>query len=211
MRRRRRAWRSTRVTVSIVAGAAALGLLLMLVTPAQASRARGGYCKPRKLTPEIISLARKWAAVRGLPTKWVVATILAESGGNPTCVGDYHVLPEGASIGLMQVNTGPKAHGPALAAAGVSRAMLFEPDVNIEWGTKILRGAYDTVRRALEKHPSKVPVERLLRLQYRGVQASSAVEQGHDPSLFIDKITGKPYLASFPAWDANLVQASALV
>jgi hypothetical protein len=181
----------------------------MLATPAAAARARSGYCKPRKLTPEIINLARKWAAARGLPAKWVVATILAESSGNPTCVGDYHVLPEGASIGLMQINT--KAHGPALAAAGVTRTMLFEPDINIEWGTKILRGVYDRVRRALEKRPSKVPLERLLRLQYRGVQASSAVEQGRDPSLFIDKLTGQPYLASLPAWDANLVRASALV
>jgi len=210
MRRRRRAWRPTQVTVSIVAGAAALGLLLMLATPAQAAQKRSGYCKPRKLTPEIINLARKWAATRGLPVKWVVATILAESGGNPTCVGDYHVLPEGASIGLMQVNTGPKAHGPALAAAGVTRAMLFDPGINIEWGTRILRGAYDVVRKALEKRPSKVPVEKLLRLQYRGVQASNAVEQGRDPSLWLDR-EGVPYSAHLAVWDANLVRASALV
>lgn len=195
---------SWELILGIGAGVAAAGLLFVLFTsPAQASTRRGGTCKARKLTPEIINLARKWAATRGLPVKWVIATILAESGGNPTCVGDYHVLPEGASIGLMQVNTGPKAHGPALAAAGVTRTMLFQPDINIEWGTKILRGAYDEVRKALEKRPSNVPVEKLLRLQYRGVPASSDVVQGRDPSL--------PYLASLATWDANLVQASTMV
>jgi hypothetical protein len=206
LRKRGVSWRTI---LGVGAGVAAVGLLFVLFTsPAQASTRRSGYCKARKLTPEIINLARKWATTRGLPVKWVIATILAESGGNPTCVGDYHVLPEGASIGLMQVNT--KAHGPALAAAGVTRTMLFEPDINIEWGTRILRGAYDTVRKALEKRPSKIPVEKLLRLQYRGVPAGSDVVQGRDPGLRLDR-QGIPYLASYPAWDANLVRASALV
>jgi len=206
LRKRNVSWK---LILGVGAGVAAAGLLFVLFTaPAQAATRRGGSCKARKLTPEIINLARKWAATRGLPTKWVIATILAESGGNPTCVGDYHVLPEGASIGLMQINT--KAHGSALTAAGVTRTMLFQPDINIEWGTKILRGAYDTVRKALEKRPSSVPVEKLMRLQYRGVQASNAVERGLDPSLWLDR-QGVPYSAHLAVWDANLVQASALV
>ncbi len=96
------------------------------------------------ISPENVKLAAKWAAARGLPLDWVLATILVESGGNPNTVGDYHIDPKGASIGLMQINS--VAHAAELAAAGLTRESLFNPDTNIEWGTKILRACFDRVR-----------------------------------------------------------------
>jgi hypothetical protein len=122
--------------------AATMISILLLSTPrilraGRAASAGGGPLPViAGIRPEFVALAAKWAAAYGLPLQWVLATILSESNGNPNEVGDYHVDPLGASIGLMQVNA--VAHRDELARAGLDRNSLFNPDTNIEWGTKIL-------------------------------------------------------------------------
>ncbi len=96
------------------------------------------------IRPEFVALADKWARAYGLPLQWVLATILSESNGNPNTVGDYHVDPQGASIGLMQVNV--VAHADELARAGLTRADMFNPDINIQWGTMILAKCVNSAR-----------------------------------------------------------------
>jgi hypothetical protein len=129
------------------------------------------------LNPLYVQLAAKWAAHYGLPLQWIVATMLAESGGNPNSVGDYHVLPEGASVGLMQVNV--RAHGPDMTAQGITRAMMFNPDINIQWGTKILAKCVQRVRTALAGRSGDVGA--LARLCYTGVNTPGAITAGRDP------------------------------
>jgi hypothetical protein len=116
------------------------------------------------LDPAFVALAAKWAAAYKLPLQWVLATILAESNGDPNIVGDRHIDPQGASIGLMQVNS--VAHAADLAAAGLTRASLFDPNINIQWGTKILRRCVDRVQKALAGRPGDVGL--LARLCYTG-------------------------------------------
>jgi transglycosylase-like protein with SLT domain len=184
-------WRA----IMIAGGAvAATGLLGVLAGSAQARP------KAIKLTAAIVALAKKWAASRGLPPAWVLATILVESGGDPSRVGDFHVRADGASIGLMQVNT--VAHADRLAAAGVTREQLFDPNRNLEWGTKILREAYDRVTKALGPNPP-LPLDQLVRLAYKGVDVISAVRGGRDPRL--------AYVQPVARWSESLVRSQALV
>lgn len=171
---------------------AAIASLVMLAAPAQAARPVRGS----KLAPQIITLAKKWARVRDLPLDWILATILSESGGNPGAAGD-----SGVSVGLMQVNT--RAHAAALAAAGVTRAALFAPDINIDWGTRILKAAHARVQAALAVRASAVPVDVLVRLAYTGVDAPAAILAGRDPRV--------NYMASATTWRQNLARAAALV
>lgn len=118
---------------------------------------------PVGLTPEIVALARKWAAVRGIPAHWVLATIWAESRGNPRAYAGGRE----DSYGLMQVNW--NAHGARIAATGYGKASLFEPDKNIEWGTRILKEAYD---RAVKSGTTN-PIDVATRMVYTGRQPSS--------------------------------------
>jgi hypothetical protein len=122
------------------------------------------------LNPLYVQLAAKWAARYEIPLQWILATILAESSGNPNEVGDYHVLPEGASVGLMQVNV--SAHGSEMAAQGVTRAMMFNPDTNIEWGTKILAKCVQRVQ------GSPGDIGALARLCYTGALQSNMIATG---------------------------------
>ncbi len=155
------------------------------------------------LTPEIVESARKWAAFYGMPPAWVLATILAESRGNPRAIGDKHIIPEGASIGLMQVNT--VAHAGALRKGKTTRAMLFIPDVNIKWGTMILRDKYNQVAAALQsaKKPLRgVPTDILTRLLYTGVDTVRHIYRGTDP-----RPNAKPTVM---AWNAAINSVSGL-
>ncbi len=114
-----------------------------------------------KMPLTTIQSAATWARRRKLPLEWVLATILVESRGNPAITGD-----DGRSIGLMQVNA--SAHASELAAAGVSRKQLFEPDRNIEWGTLYLAKFKADVLRALGGRSPPIPLDQIVRLSYKG-------------------------------------------
>ncbi len=108
-----------------------------------------------------VQSASKWAKKRGLQLDWVLATILVESGGNARAAGDA----DGRSAGLMQVNT--VAHAAEMRAAGVSRAQMFDPETNIEWGTKYLRQFRDETQ-AAAVHGLPADLGELTRLAYKG-------------------------------------------
>ena len=178
--------------------------MIFALTGSAQARVKKYVLRPRPLTPQIKAIAAKWARFRGLPVEWVLATILSESGGDPNAVGDYHVDRRGASVGLMQVNT--VAHKAAMAKAGVTRAMLFQPDKNIEWGTMILRDVYTKVSNALKQRRSSVPIDQLVRLQYTGIPVIKAILEGRDPRQSDAAATKK-----IVAWQRNLAEAQALV
>jgi hypothetical protein len=139
--------RKRRILVAGMGATAAVIIsILLLSTPRILSSVRAGRALPvvPGIRPEFVALAAKWAAAYQLPLQWVLATILSESGGNPNTVGDYHVDPQGASIGLMQVNV--VAHRDELARAGLTRADMFNPDINIQWGTMILAKCVNSAR-----------------------------------------------------------------
>lgn len=158
------------MAVGGIATAAVISALL-LATPKvlRAARARSLPIVP-SIRPEFVALADKWARAYNVPLQWVLATILSESNGNPNTVGDYHVDPQGASIGLMQVNA--VAHGDELARAGLTRESLFNPDINIQWGTMILAKCIQSAR-----NRGGGDVGLLARLCYTG-----AVRSGTDTS-----------------------------
>lgn len=124
-----------------------------------------------------VQLAEKWAKRRGLPLNWVLATILVESGGKPNVAGDA----DGRSAGLMQVNT--VAHAKEMAAAGVTRAQMFDPATNIEWGTKYLREFRDKVLVALGGRQPPIPLDYVVRLAYKGPETVYGVlRRGGNPA-----------------------------
>ncbi len=124
-----------------------------------------------------LQAAAKWAGDRGVPLDWVIATILVESSGNPKASGDS----DGRSRGLMQVNH--IAHAAELKAAGVAPEQLFDPIVNIEWGTKYLREFRDAVTAAAGARPLPAPLDVLTRLAYKGPAAVySALRKGQNPT-----------------------------
>lgn len=129
-----------------------------------------------KLTPQMIASAKRWARARGLPTAWVLATILVESEGKVGAVGDEG----GRSVGLMQVNT--SAHADEMRAAGVTRSALFGIDKNIEWGTKVMKDIYDEVRAAIAQRPTPAPIDIVTRLAYKGPKTViGAIKRGQNP------------------------------
>jgi hypothetical protein len=191
---------STRRKVLVVGGLAATAAIvaLLLATPTiikRTSAARASRPLPvvPGLHPQYVALAAKWASFYGVPLQWVLATILAESGGNANAVGDFHVDPQGASIGLMQVNS--TAHGSALAAQGLSRQSLFDPDINIQWGTKILRKCVDRVQAALAGRSGDVGL--MARLCYTGALRGT------------DTTSCPTCQASASKWNQKLAQTSA--
>ncbi len=124
-----------------------------------------------------VQLADKWGKRRGLPLEWVLTTILVESGGKPNVAGDA----DGRSAGLMQVNT--VAHASEMAAAGVTRAQMFNPATNIEWGTKYLREFRDKVLAALGGRPAPIPLDYIVRLAYKGPETVYGVlRRGENPA-----------------------------
>jgi hypothetical protein len=129
---------------------------------------------------QYVQLASTWARKRSLPIEWVLATILVESGGNARAAGDA----DGRSAGLMQVNT--VAHAQEMAAAGVTRAQMFDPATNIEWGTKYMAAFRAQIQAALGGRRSPAPLDEILRLSYKGPAAVlSALKRGEDPTSTI--------------------------
>ncbi len=175
--------RKKRALLFMGAGAAAIAIAGIVYSGTRP----GGFLRTLPavpgLDPYFVQLAAKWAGYYGVPLQWVLATILAESGGNPNSVGDKHIIPEGASIGLMQVNT--VAHASELAAAGIPRGQpgqagsIFDPNINIQWGVKIFRKCMDRVQSALAGRSGDVGL--LTRLCYTGVNTPSTIVAGGDP------------------------------
>lgn len=129
-----------------------------------------------KIPLPYVQLASKWAKRRGLPLEWVLATILAESGGRANATGDA----DGRSIGLMQVNT--VAHGAELTAAGLTWNDMLDPAKNIEWGTKYLAGFRADVLQALGGRRPPAALDEIVRLAYKGPNAViSALHDGANP------------------------------
>lgn len=119
-----------------------------------------------------VESASKWSKARGIPLDWVLATILVESGGNPSASGDS----DGRSVGLMQINS--VAH-----AKEVTREQLLNPDTNIAWGTKFLREFRDGVTAAAGSRPLPAPLDVLTRLAYKGpAYVYNALKRGEDPT-----------------------------
>jgi Transglycosylase SLT domain len=124
-----------------------------------------------------VQLADKWGKRRGLPLDWVLTTILVESGGKPNVTGDA----DGRSAGLMQVNT--VAHAAEMAQAGVTRAQMFQPATNIEWGTKYLRQFRDEVLVALGGRTPPIPLDYVVRLAYKGPETvKGMLRRGENPA-----------------------------
>lgn len=195
----------------VIAGISALGLLHVLASPAQAAPAPQSLpINPpptpvpsslrARFTPQLIALAQKWATARGLPLAWVLATIDAESGGNPNA--QTHSTRED-SYGLMQINW--RAHGAEVTAAGYTAADLLNPDVNISFGTTVMRQVYDAIRAALGNKTPPAPLDVLMRLGYTGgaSRVVNAIKNGTDPiALGPDTVT---------AWQRSVANTSALV
>lgn len=153
-----------------LAAALGVGFLTIAVKVAVAGER---HCTKR-ITPEIVRLAKKWADRRGLPVEWVVATIKIESGGKSCLVGD-----QGRSVGLMQVNA--EAHGGLLKSMGLSRSSLFRPEANIAVGSALLRQRWQEVHAATEGR-SEVPMATLVALAYWGPGPTlRALRAGRDP------------------------------
>ena len=146
----------------IAAALAVTMLLAVLAGGAQASYLSAA--RKAKLSPTIVKLAKKWASTRSLPPEWVVATIILESGGNQYA---HNRSGRDDSYGLMQVNW--LAHGDALSKAGIRPEDLFDPNVNIDWGTRILKDSLTRAQRA--GAPSTFIATRLA---YTGRPATSA-------------------------------------
>jgi hypothetical protein len=162
--------------VLAVGGALGTGLLVLVIRGLWQSTTAGSWVVsppstpaapgssgplPKGLKPEYVTMARKWAAARGLPLSWVLATILNESSGNPQAIGD-----QGRSYGLMQVNH--TAHPDRLARYGIAKEGLFDPETNIRMGTEIMREFYDSLIKALAGRKPPADIGVLVRLMYRG-------------------------------------------
>jgi hypothetical protein len=184
---------------------------MYLARPVFGSFGSFGADDPMAISPVIVAAAQKWGAARGLPVPWILATIWAESRGNPRAVGDYHVDPKGASIGLMQVNTVAEASN--LKRARTTREMLFNPDKNIEWGSMILLRKYQLVLQALAKAKNRKVATaiakrpellgELVRLLYTGVDVIRHIYRGTlpDPKKVAHTVGG---------WRRNLVAVAPL-
>lgn len=159
-------------------------LIALFVSGVAASRIIANRHEEQQITSEMrakistgaIASAKKWARKRGLPLNWVLATILVESGGKPTVTGDAG----GRSVGLMQVNT--VAHATDMAKEGVTRASMFNPDVNIEWGTRLMREYRDKILEALGGRTPPAPLDIITRLAYKGPKTVFGVlKRGENP------------------------------
>ena len=159
--------------VLVAAGIAAAGFLIIAVGVAVAAP----KCKrsTKGISPEIVRLAKKWAAIRGIPVEWVLATIKIESGGDVCKVG------KAGEIGLMQVY--PKPNVALLKELGVSAQGLFNADKNLKVGTALLKQRWEQVH-AATGGSSSVPVGTLVALAYWGPGPTlKAIREGTDPRL----------------------------
>jgi soluble lytic murein transglycosylase-like protein len=123
-----------------------------------------------------VQSAAKWSNKRDLPLEWVLATIIVESAGRPGAAGDAG----GRSVGLMQVNT--VAHAQELAAAGVPKSQMTDPETNIQWGTKYLAEFRAKVLAALGGRTPPAPLDLLVRMAYKGpATIYAALRRGENP------------------------------
>jgi hypothetical protein len=133
------------------------------------------------LPPRIRRIAAKWAKERKLPVEWILATILAESGGNPKARGDFK---DGVyrSLGLMQVNR--VANAALLQTLGIKKPdpQLFDPDLNIKAGSYLLREALDKVLGVLPGPQKPDLLAEIVRFAYVGPQLTvQALRRGEHP------------------------------
>ncbi len=91
-------------------------MIVILIVPCCYEMARGG---------ELEDIAEIAARTHGLPVPLVFSLIQHESSWRPDVAGD-----DGRSIGLMQINA---------VAHGLSRASLYDPVYNVEYGCAFLR------------------------------------------------------------------------
>lgn len=181
-------------------GAAAAACALGAPAAALGKKLRSGT-----ITPEVYNLAKKWAEARKLPFDWVLATILAESGGDRYKKGDYK---DGIyrSLGLMQINR--VAHKDLLKAFGIPNpTQLFDPNINIMLGTYLIREAWARVYRDSLGRASSAPLNELVRFSYVGpTPTTRAMREGKHPrDVFVDG----PLVAA--AWSQALADSKKLV
>jgi hypothetical protein len=177
----------------------------MVLGSASALGARVG-ADVRKLTPKIRALAAKWAKEYKIPLQWILATILAESGGDPNETGDYK---NGIyrSLGLMQINR--VANADLLKKFGVVNPgqQLFDPNINIMLGAYLLREAWARVYRESLGRQAPGKLDELVRFSYVGpVPTVRALRAGKHPK---DVFSDGPLLAS--VWAQALSDTRTLV
>lgn len=131
--------------------------------------------RPAGISAKVYTLAEKWAAARGLPLQWVLATILVESQGREGLQGD-----DGQSYGLMQIKA--SAHADRLAKYKLAPEDLLKPDKNLMIGTEILREAWQSIANTLGSKAPPGPLDVLVRYAYIGPTATrEALRQGVHP------------------------------
>ena len=161
-------------------GLGVLGFAMAMSTPAYASEAWINAQEKKKgkgrmgntlkkaaasFPSEVLASAKKWANSRGVPLAEILATILLESGGNPSA----HLLNDKEdSRGLMQVNV--RAHGDMLKARGYSPEDLYKVDVGIEIGSLIYAQARARIGELVKACPAPQThdLATLTRLYYAG-------------------------------------------
>lgn len=146
-------------------------------TPPASPAAPSGYVQtitiPPELSAEIVNSARKWAAVRGVPTQEILATILVESSGKQRAWNcQPGPRPNGCtkedSRGLMQINI--NAWSPILAANGMTVADLYDVDKNIMIGSYIYAKYRAEVQSLIAQSGVRqtMPLGTITRLCYKG-------------------------------------------
>jgi len=174
-----------RIALPIFGVVAVTSLFAIMAGSAGASMTSPLSAARGKLSKAIVALAKKWARARGIPVEWVIATILIESGGKQYA---HAQTAREDSYGLMQVNY--RVHGDKIAAAGDSAEDLYNPDINIKWGTLILRDAYKKALASGSSHP----IDLATRLVYN---------YGHMPAA--------PDPKKVVAWSNAMAQTQAIV
>lgn len=158
--------------LALIAAAGVVLAAFKLATGYDTARIAAVLGLPRTYVQHAVKSGRRY----GIPLDWVLTTILVESNGNPRAAGDK----DGRSRGLMQVNV--VAHARELAAAGLSAEHMFDPALNIEWGTKYLREFRDGMLKALGGRPLPAALDEITRLAYKNPSVvGNALRRGENP------------------------------
>lgn len=125
----------------------------------------------KRLSPEVVATARKWAAARALPLADVLTTILLESRGNPKALAKN---AKEESRGLMQVNI--RAHAATIKKLGFTPDDLYTVEGGIAVGTYLLASKRKAVQALLAKTKRKQEYDlgTLTRLYYVGPKYAEA-------------------------------------
>lgn len=205
--------RNNRTLFIATASIAAAGCLAVIVGSLGKARAGSRVLPPQVLLSTqgltqrmglplwIAPIAEYWAAYYGVPVAWVLATIKIESNGDPNETGDFQLHPQGASVGLMQVNS--VAHADRLRRHGMNRESLFDPNNGVQIGTEILRESLDKIQQALLRYSTVAPLHNLVTLDYQGQRVRTALARGEDPRLLNSR--------RITRWNNALAQGQALV